>query len=52
MISLDDQFINLKELEEKTIEHIKEEFHFEKIKDTFDHATVPAQLELFLWWRK
>ena len=42
---LDDQFINSKELEEKTIEQIKEEFNFEKIKDAFDNAAVPAQLE-------
>ena len=44
---LEDQFVNPKELEEKTIEQIKEEYNFDEIKDAFDHAAVPAQLEFF-----
>ena len=46
---MDDQFIHPKQLEEKTIEQLKEEFNFEKIKDAFDHAAVPAQLEQWKW---
>ena len=38
---------NPKELEEKTIEQIKEEHNFDEIKDALDHAAVPAQLEFF-----
>ena len=44
---LEDQFVNPKELEEKKIEQIKEEYNFDEIKDAFDHAAVPAQLEFF-----
>ena len=44
---LDVQFVNPLELEEKTIEQIKEEYNFDEIKDAFDHAAVPAQLEFF-----
>ena len=39
--------MNPKELEEKTIEQIKKEHNFDEIKDAFDHAAVPAQLEFF-----
>ena len=39
---LDDQFVNPKQLEEKTIEQIKEEYNFDEIKDAFDRAAVPA----------
>ena len=44
---LDDQFVNPKELEENAIEQIKDEYDVDKIKDAFDHAAVPAQLEFF-----
>ena len=44
---LDDQFVNPKQLEEKTIEQIKEEYNFDEIKDAFDRAAVPAQLGFF-----
>ena len=40
-------FVSLKELEDKTMEQIKDEYNFEKIKDAFDHTPVPHQLELF-----
>ena len=36
----------LKELEDKT-EQIKDKYNFDKIKDAFDHAAVPHQLEIF-----
>ena len=39
--------MNPKELEEKTIEQIKKEYNFDEIKDAFDHAAVPVQLEFF-----
>ena len=35
-----------KELEDKT-EQIKDKYNFDKIKDAFDHAAVPHQLEIF-----
>ena len=44
---MEDQFVNPKELEQKTIEQIKEEYNFDEIKDVFDYATVPAQLIFF-----
>ena len=34
-------------LEEKIIEQIKEKYNFDKIKDAFDHAALPAQLDFF-----
>lgn len=43
---LKDDFINSKELEDKTLEQIKNE-----IKDAFDHAAVPSQLDFILWGR-
>ena len=44
---LEDNFITSKELEEKTLENIKEEYNFDAVKDAFDNATVPHQLEFF-----
>ena len=44
---MDDQFANPEGLEEKTIGKIKEEYNFDKIKNAFDHAAVPAQSEFF-----
>ena len=44
---LEDNFITSKELEEKTLENIKEEYNFDEIKDAFDDAVVPHQLEFF-----
>ena len=40
---MEDNFVTLKELEEKTLENIKEEYNFDVIKDAF----VPHQLEFF-----
>ena len=47
---LDEGFINKKELEDKVFENIKDEYGFEEIKYVFDEASVPHQLEFFLWW--
>ena len=44
---MEDTFITSKELEEKTLENIKEEYNFDEIKDAFDDAVVPHQLEFF-----
>ena len=44
---MEGDFVSSKELEDKTIEQIKDEYKFDKIKDAFDHAAVPHQLEFF-----
>ena len=44
---LKEVFVNLKELENKTLENIKDEYNFDEIKDAFDDASVPKQLEFF-----
>ena len=44
---LKEKFVNPKELEYETLENIKEEYNFDKIKDAFDEASVPKQLEFF-----
>ena len=47
---LEDNLLQAKELEDKNIEQIKEEYEFDKIKDVFDKRTVSPQLDFFLWW--
>ena len=44
---LEDNFVSSKELEDKTLQNIKEEYGFVEIKDAFDHAAVPHQLDFF-----
>ena len=44
---LEDNFVSSKELEDKTLENIKEEYGFVEIKDAFDDAAVPHQLDFF-----
>ena len=44
---LKEELVNLKELEDGTLENIKDEYNFDEIKDTFDDAAVPKQLEFF-----
>ena len=44
---MENQFVNPKELEEKTTEQITEQYNFDEIKDAFDQAAVPVQLEFF-----
>ena len=43
---MEEDFVSLKELEDKT-EQIKDKYNFDKIKDAFEHAAVPHQLEIF-----
>ena len=44
---LEDNFVTSKELEEKTLENVKEEYNSDEIKDAFDDAVVLHQLEFF-----
>ena len=37
----------LHELQDKTLEQIKEEYKFDEIKDAFDKGIIPSQLEYF-----
>ena len=46
-VIFEDNFVTSKELEEKTLENIKEEYNFDEIKDAFDDAVVPHHLEFF-----
>ena len=48
---LEENFVNPKKLEDKTLEKIKQAYGFEEIKNAFDEASVSGQLEFFfLWW--
>ena len=40
-------FLQAKELEDKNIEEIKEEYKFDKIKDVFEEDAIPPQLDFF-----
>ena len=44
---LEDKYLNSKELEDKTLENINEEYNFHEIKDAFDKASVPSSLQFF-----
>ena len=44
---MEGDFVSSKELEDKTIEQIKDEYNFDEIKDAFDHAAVLHQLGFF-----
>ena len=44
---LNERFVNKKELEDKVLENIKEEYGFEEIKDAFDETSVFHELEFF-----
>ena len=44
---LKEEFVNSKKLEDETLENIQEEYNFDEIKDAFDDASVPKQLEFF-----
>ena len=41
------EFVSNKELQDATLEQIKEEYDFNEIKDAFNEASVPAQLDFF-----
>ena len=45
---LEDDYVNDKVIQEKTIEQIKDEYNFHDIKDAFDEAKIPSQLKSFL----
>ena len=45
---LEDDYVNDKVIQEKTIEQIKDEYNFHDIKDAFDEAKTPSQLKPFL----
>ena len=45
---LADDYGNPEELQDRTIEQIKEEYKFDETKDTFDEGKIPLQLEFFL----
>ena len=45
---LEDDYINNKILEDKTLEQIKEEYIFDEIKDAFDGGKKPLNLNFFL----
>ena len=47
---LEDDYVNDKVIQEKTIEQIKDEYNFDDIKDAFDEGKIPPQLNLFFWW--
>ena len=47
---LEDDFLWVKELKDKNIEEIKEDYKFDKIKNAFDEGTTSPQLKYFLWW--
>ena len=49
---LADDYVNPEELQDKTIEQIKEEYKFNEIKDAFDEGKIPPQLEFFFWRRQ
>ena len=46
---LENDFLQVKELEDKNIEKIEEEYEFHEIKYAFNEGVVPPQLN-FLWW--
>ena len=44
---LDEQYVNRKQQEDAALENIKEEYGFHEIKDAFDEAAFPHQLDFF-----
>ena len=49
---LEQNFVNQNQQEDAVLEQIKEEDSFDEIKNAFDEAAVPHQLDFFLWWGK
>ena len=45
---LEGKYLNSKELEDKILENIKEEYNLDEIKDVFDKASVPSSLLFFM----
>ena len=44
---LANEFVNNKDIEQKTIEQIKDKYNFDEISNNFDNAAAPHQLECF-----
>ena len=44
--------VNDKNLQDKKLEQIKEEYNFDEIKDAFDKVKILPQLDFFLWRRQ
>ena len=44
---LNQEFVSSKELQDATLEQIKEEYDFNKIENAFDEGSIPAQLDFF-----
>ena len=47
---LEDDYVNDKVIQEKTIEQIKDEYNFDDIKDDFDEEKIPPTGGIFFWW--
>ena len=45
---LENKYLISEELEDETLENIKEEYNFDEIKDAFDEASVPSSLQFFV----
>ena len=45
---LADDYVNPEELQDRTIEQIKEEYKFDDLKDAFDEGKFPSQLRFSL----
>ena len=43
---LEDDYVNDKVIQEKTIEEIKDEYNFDDIKDAIDERKIPPHLDL------
>ena len=44
--------VNDKNLQDKKLEQIKEEYNFDEIKDAFDKVKILPQLDFFFWRRQ
>ena len=47
---LEDDYVNDKVIQEKTIEQIKDEYNFDDIKDDFDEGKISPTGRIFFWW--
>ena len=43
-----DDYVNDKNIEEKTLEQLKDEYKFDEIKDAIDEGVVPHELDIFM----
>ena len=49
---LNNDCVNDKNLQDKKLEQIKEEYNFDEIKDAFDKVKILPQLDFFFWRRQ